>query len=177
MIALVTVFFMFLLLFGLMGAVRGWGKELLVVFSVLLALAVITLAEDSVGLKNSLLKNNEARYWFRTIVTIVLVFFGYQSPSLPRFKIATEKRDRIQDHLFGFVMGLLSGYFVVGALWSFASQAKYPFLDGLVQNPPAELKAITDMVMSKLPPVLFDQPITIFISVVVAFVFAIIFFL
>jgi uncharacterized membrane protein YfcA len=178
MIAMVTVFAMFLFMFGMIGAVRGWAKELLVVFSVILALAAISLVEDLLGFKNTLFKNNiSLQYWFRTGLIVVLVFFGYQSPSLPRFKIATEKRDRIQDHLFGFVMGVLSGYFVIGSLWAFSSQAQYPGLAQYIQGVPAELSHVTDQVLNLLPPIWLDSPTTIFILVVVSFIFAIVFFL
>ena len=178
MIAMVTVFGMFLFLFGLIGAVRGWAKEMLVIFSVILALAAITLVEDLLGFENTLFKNNpNLQYWFRTITVVVMVFFGYQSPSLPRFKTATEKRDRIQDHILGFIMGVVSGYFVVGTLWSFGSDAGYPLIAPYVQGVPPELSRITEQVMKLLPPVWLNQPTTIFICVVIAFVFAIVFFL
>jgi hypothetical protein len=107
----------------------------------------------------------------------VMVFFGYQSPSLPRFKTATEKRDRIQDHLLGFIIGLLSGYFVIGTLWAFSTQAKYPILAPYIQGVPPDLSNITDQVLHLLPPIWLNQPTIIFIFVVVAFIFAIVFFL
>ena len=66
MIAMVTVFAMFLIMFGLIGAVRGWAKEMLIIFSVILALAAISLVEDLLGFKNTLFKNNlTMQYWFR----------------------------------------------------------------------------------------------------------------
>jgi uncharacterized membrane protein YfcA len=178
MIALVTVFFMFVLFFGLIGSVRGWAKELLVIISVVLALAGISLVEDLLGLENSLFANNPSlQYWFRMITLSVLVFFGYQSPSLPRFQKATEKRARISDHLLGFFIGLASGYFVYGTYWAFASQAGYPSLQKYIQPVPAELAEVTDMIMNNLPPLLLNTPTEIFIVVVISFIFAIIFFL
>ncbi len=178
MIALVTVFVMFLVLFALIGSVRGWAKETLVVFSVILALAVISLVEDLLGLKNSFFKSNPAvQYWFRTVMVAMMVFFGYQSPSLPRLQKAVEKRGKIQDHILGFLFGILSGYFVIGTLWSFSSQANYPILAKYIRPLPVELGDITDRVLNMLPPMWLDQPTTIFIFVVIAFVFAIVYFL
>lgn len=178
MIAMVTVFFMFLVFFGFIGSVRGWAKELLVVISVILALAAISLIEDLLGLKNSLFRNNPSlQYWFRVLTVGVLVFFGYQSPSLPRFQKATEKRARIQDHLLGFFIGILSGYFVIGTIWAFSSQAQYPNLAKYIRPVPAELAEITDRVMNMLPPLWLDSPTTIFIFVVITFIFAIVYFL
>lgn len=178
MLAMVTVFAMFLLIFGFIGSVRGWAKELLIVISVVLGLAAISLVEDLLGMKNTLFRNNiSLQYWFRTLLILVLVFFGYQSPSLPRLQKATEKRGKIQDSLLGFVFGLVSGFFVIGTLWSFASQAQYPSLLKYIGPVPAELSDLTTRVMNLLPPVWLDQPTTVFIFIVVAFIFAIVYFL
>ena len=175
---MVTVFAMFLLIFGFIGSVRGWAKELLIVISVVLGLAAISLVEDLLGMKNTLFRTNiSLQYWFRTLLILVLVFFGYQSPSLPRLQKATEKRGKIQDSLLGFVFGLVSGFFVIGTLWSFASQAQYPNLMKYIGPVPAELSDLTTRVMNLLPPVWLDQPTTVFIFIVVAFIFAIVYFL
>ena len=45
MISILSAFWMFVILFGLIGAMRGWAKELLVVFSVILALFLIYVLE------------------------------------------------------------------------------------------------------------------------------------
>ena len=178
MIAMVTVFTMFLFLFGLIGLSRGWAKELLVVFSVVLALAAISLMEDLLGLSNLIFRDNATmQYYVRSGLVLLMVFFGYQSPSLPRLQKATEKRGKIQDSILGFVFGILSGYFVVGTLWSFASQAQYPGLSKYIGPVPQELVDVTQRVLNILPPVWLDQPTTVFIFVVIAFIFAIVYFL
>ena len=56
MIALVMVFMVFLFFFGFIGASRGWAKEVLVIASVILALALITLMEDLLKL-NQIIKS------------------------------------------------------------------------------------------------------------------------
>ena len=45
MISLLVVFYMFLITFAIIGGLRGWAKELLVVFSVVLAFFLIFLLE------------------------------------------------------------------------------------------------------------------------------------
>jgi hypothetical protein len=178
MIAMVTVFMMFLVIFGFIGSVRGWAKELLVVFSVGVALAAITLVEDLLGFKNTLFKDNPTlQFWFRMGMVGFMVLFGYTGPSLPRLAKATEKRGKIQDNILGFVFGLLSGFFVIGTIWSFADQAQYPIIGKYVAAVPPELNDITQRLLHMLPPVWLDQPTTIFIFVVVAFIFAVIYFL
>lgn len=175
MIAMVTVFMFFLIVFGCIGAARGWAKELLIVISVILGLAAISLVEDLLGFKNTLFRENTMlQYWFRSAIILLMVFFGYKSPSLPRLQQATEKRGMIQENLLGFVFGILSGFFVIGTLWSFASQANYPHFAKFITAVPAELSDITSRVMNLLPPVWLAQPTTIFIFVVISFVFAIV---
>ncbi len=46
-------------------------------------------------------------------VVMVMTFFGYQTPKLARFARAAERRDQIQDVMLGFIMGAVSGYFVI----------------------------------------------------------------
>ncbi len=175
MIAMVTVFMLFLIVFGFIGAVRGWAKELLIVISVVLGLAAISLIEDLLGFKNTLFRDNVTlQYWFRSGMILLMVFFGYKSPSIPRLQQATEKRGMIQENLLGFVFGALSGFFVIGTLWSFANQANYPHFVKFIGSVPAELSDITSRVLNMLPPVWLAQPTTIFIVVVVSFVFAIV---
>ena len=41
MISLVSAFWLFVIIFGLIGAMRGWAKELLVAFSVILAIFIV----------------------------------------------------------------------------------------------------------------------------------------
>ena len=43
MMTLTAVFWMYVILFGIIGGFRGWAKELLVIFSVLLAIAIDTV--------------------------------------------------------------------------------------------------------------------------------------
>jgi hypothetical protein len=45
MISLTVLFWVFIILFAIIGAMRGWSKELLVTFSVILALFLIEVLE------------------------------------------------------------------------------------------------------------------------------------
>lgn len=176
MIAMIAVFFMFLFFFALIGAARGWAKELLVIISVLVALAIIALLEGLLGLAKMLEKSPEILFYVRASIIMLMSFFGYQSPKISRIGRAAEKRDRIQDHLFGFILGIFSGYFVIGSLWSYASQAGYPLFNEYVTATPKELSAITTQFLNLMPPVWLSDPKVAFIMVVIAFVFVIIYF-
>ena len=45
MMSVVYIFWMYVFLFGIIGAMRGWAKELMVIFSVVTSLAVNLLLE------------------------------------------------------------------------------------------------------------------------------------
>ncbi len=178
MIALVAVFWMFVAVFGLIGVMRGWAKELLVIFSVVLALAFIVVMENLIPVLGPFLNSNPIiQYWVRTSIVVVMTLFGYQSPKFSRLSKSTEKRDRVQDLFLGFVVGLFSGFFVVGTLWSFAHTAGYPELDKLVTQPPANLAEQTQNILKFLPPLWLGKPPTIYIAVVIAFIFVIVVFI
>jgi hypothetical protein len=176
MIALVMVFLVFLIFFGFIGASRGWAKEVLVIASVILALAVITLLEDLLKL-DQMVKNDVVWYWIRMFILFTLVLFGYQSPKVQRISKATEKRAQIGDWILGFLMGMISGYFVVGTAWYYSNEAGYPLINEFIRPPAANFAEATERVLAILPPTWLDTPLAVFVAVVFIFVFVIIFFL
>jgi hypothetical protein len=175
MIAMVTVFMLFLILFGFIGAARGWAKEVLVVASVILALAAITLLDDLLNL-DAMVNNPNMWYWICIFILTIMVFFGYQSPKMQRIARATEKRAQIGEKILGFLMGMVSGYFVVGTYWYFSDVANYPLLNEYIRPPATNFADITERVLAILPPTWLDTPLTVFIAVVLIFIFVIIYF-
>ncbi len=88
-----------------------------------------------------------------------------------------EKRDRIQDVLLGTILGVFSGFFVVGTIWAFANAANYPFLGDYISAPPGNLVDNTQKVLNLLPPVWLGKGPNIYIAVVLAFIFVIVVFI
>jgi hypothetical protein len=177
MIAMNIIFYMFIFLFALIGAMRGWAKELLVIFSVVLALAFISVIETLIPFLAPFVTSNPVvQFYLRITIVIVIVFFGYQSPRFTRLAKATERKDRIQDILLGLILGAISGYMVYGTIWSFAQAASYPLifdyviLPGGPQVPGGEASL---RLIKWLPPVWLGKPPNIYIAVVLAFIFVI----
>ena len=179
MMSIVVVFYLFVFLFAIIGTMRGWAKELLVIFSVILALAFINVLEEFVPGVGPMIKGNpDIQFWLRISIVVFMVFFGYQTPKLSRFAKAAERRDQIQDLMLGFIMGAVSGYFVVGTLWSFVVSAGYPFGEWLVPPSPGQpLYEATERVVRLLPPVWLGKSPNIYIAVVLAFIFVIVVFI
>ncbi|NJN79252.1 MAG: hypothetical protein HC797_01560 [Anaerolineales bacterium] len=62
MMSIVYIFWMYVILFGIIGAMRGWAKELLVIFSVVTALAVNLLLEKYIPLVRDLDKAGTSNF-------------------------------------------------------------------------------------------------------------------
>jgi hypothetical protein len=174
-------FFFLVVLFGIIGAMRGWAKELLVSFSVILALALITVLETYVPIypfHGSSTDPNQikAEFWTRTFILVMLVFFGYQTPNLPRLGGARFVRERLSDTLLGLFLGMVNGYLIIGSLWWFMDEAGYPLAPYITAPPNNELGQAALRIIPYLPPSWLGIPY-IYFAVIVAFVFVIIVFL
>src|SRR5512138_306591 len=99
MVSLIVVFWMYVILFATIGAMRGWARELLVAFSVILALFITSVLENFVPIvRNILASNTTILFWVRSLMVIALIFFGYQTPNIPRLASQNRfARDRLQD--------------------------------------------------------------------------------
>src|SRR5512143_468306 len=182
---MVSIFFFFwflVLLSGIIGAMRGWAKETLVSFSVIIALFIITLLESYVPFfrvftENPAAGNAKYMFWIRTSLVLILAFFGYQTPSLQRF-VAGEKfnRDRLQDSLLGFVLGAFNGFLVVGTILYYMHIAGYPYPQFITAPITPEAQAALDRMVVYLPPRWLGIP-GIYFAVALAFIFVIIVFI
>jgi hypothetical protein len=175
MVSLAVVFWMYVVLFAIIGGMRGWAKELMVSFSVLLALTFSTLVTNYIPFIRAMQKDSPIFYfWLVTIILAVLVFFGYQTPNIARF--ATKMtRDKIQDIILGAVIGAFNGYLIAGTIWLYMSDAGYPFKD-TIMAPTGEFKTAADAMLNYMFPKLLGIP-GIYFAVVVAFIFVIVVFI
>jgi uncharacterized membrane protein required for colicin V production len=129
MISLHIVFWMFVAIFAVIGALRGWARELLVMFSLVLSIFVLSIVEKfSPGLEKSVAKDGAASlFYLKFAITVGLVIFGYQSVSFPRISVSPRLiRGNLQDTLLGLFIGIINGFLVVGTLWFYLDAAKYP---------------------------------------------------
>ena len=76
MMSIVYVFWMYVVLFAFIGGMRGWAKELLVSFSVILALAINHVLRKYVPIASSLAETDMNLFWVRTLILTVMVGFG-----------------------------------------------------------------------------------------------------
>ncbi len=177
MMSLTVTFWMYVITFAVVGAMRGWVKELLVVFSVILCLFLINVLDTFTPVFRVLAGSPISLFWVKTILLLVLTFFGYQSPNIPKIA-STGKlaRDRLQDVLLGFVLGAINGFFVFGTIWYFLDSAGYPFA---FIYPPMDGDPLAQSAYNMLPflPPNWLVPPYIYFAVGLAFVFVLVVFI
>ncbi len=173
MMSIVYIFWMFVVLFAIIGAMRGWVKELLVAFSVITALAVNLLLEKYIPLVRDLPKNGVSLFWIRSLILLALVYFGYQTvASVPRLA-SKAARERLQDGLFGAVLGGINGYFVAGTILFYNHVAEYPYRNVISPAIDPAIAQAVDLMMRYMPPRLLGEP-GIYFAVIIILIFIIV---
>jgi uncharacterized membrane protein required for colicin V production len=173
MMSIVYLFWMYVILFGLVGWMRGWAKELLVAFSVILALALNHVVHKYIPIARGLPENDVSLFWVRTIILLVLVYFGYQTViSIPHLA-SKAARERLQDTLFGAFLGAINGYLVAGSILYYMHVAEYPFENVISRPADPTLQQTVAQMMLYMPPQLLGEP-GIYFAIILAFVFVLV---
>lgn len=130
MIPLDTVFIGLVFLFAIIGALRGWAKELLVIFSVVLArfieyVSLLYVPVLSTALQT--LQDTDPKTWFyvRLLIFIILVSFGYATTVISERLGARARKEKLQDTLLGIFLGAINGFLVIGMTWGFLHKLGY----------------------------------------------------
>jgi hypothetical protein len=173
MMSIVYIFWMYVILFAIVGGMRGWAKELLVAFSVILALALNHVIRRYIPIAAAMSEADVTLFWVRTIVLLVLVFFGYQTVITISRLASKAARERLQDTLFGVILGAFNGYLIAGTILYYMHVANYPF-ERVIARPqdPALLQTVNQM-MLYMPPQLLGEP-GIYFAVILAFIFVLV---
>lgn len=179
MMTLTFAFWLFVTLFAIIGAMRGWAKELLVTASAILSIFVLSVLERYVPpVRDFLATPNEApEFWMRTGVMLVLVFFGYQTPNIQKIAGGKFIREKLSDSLLGLFIGAVNGFLIVSTVWYFMAQSGYPF-PKFITAPSAdnELSASALRLIPYLAPQWLGIPV-IYFAVAISFVFLLVIFI
>jgi colicin V production protein len=174
MMSLVYVLWMYVILFAIIGTLRGWAKELLVAFSVILALALNHLLRKYVPIVSDLPDDSTSLFWIQTLILGALVFFGYQTVALVPHLQSKATRERLQDALFGAILGAINGYLIAGTLLFYVVQTKYQIAPTVIMPPtdPVAAARVADL-MAYLAPHLLGEP-GIYFAVILCFIFVLV---
>lgn len=143
MIELSAFFWLMVVLFGVIGLMRGWVREIQVTAAIVLAMFIIeqispwvwtVLVERTPAemLATEPLATLRRLVMLKAAILMIISFFGYQGPVIVQFATsgrsrAGHPRESMQEGFLGLLVGLLNGYLIVGALWWYIHTAQYPF--------------------------------------------------
>jgi lysylphosphatidylglycerol synthetase-like protein (DUF2156 family) len=179
MVYLNFIFYCFVILFAVIGTMRGWAKEMMVTASAVLALFIITVLETYVkGINQTFAQSGTTgQFWMRVAIIVILAFFGYQAPNIPRIGGDRFARERLQDSLLGVFLGGLNGYLIVGSIWYFLSQANYQALAYIVPPDPSTAAGQAAIkLLAFMAPAWMGVPL-IYFAVALSFIFVVVVFL
>jgi hypothetical protein len=161
----VDIFFLILVaIWGAIGIVRGYHKELGVTLLLFIGLFSLLFLDAEAGSKVDKLlefiagpdpgKQAAVAALFACGFLIFVTFIAYQGEIL-RFPGSTN------NSFLSWSVGLLNGYLLAGSLWYYLSQAQWPL--NVVQPPYSQLYTA---IYTVLPPAIFKWPYLIALIVI-----------
>jgi hypothetical protein len=177
MVSLTAIFSVFIIIFALIGAMRGWSKELLVTSALILGLFINTILDRHIPAYQTMLmmQTPETQFMLRGGAIALLAFFGYQTPQF-RFLQPKMVRERLEEILLGLIIGGVNGYFLFGTIWYYLEQSGYPTDLVVLPEPGTELAVRIANTMAYLPPSILAPPL-IYFAVGAVFIFVIVVFI
>jgi uncharacterized membrane protein required for colicin V production len=149
MLTFITVFWILVGVIAVIGAMRGWAKELINIFGVVLGLTLYDLVMTYVPFVRTFLDQMQINdpvggqrleFLLTSGGFLMIVFFAYLGPVAARQiggKAQVKARETLQDALLGFILGAVNGYLIVGTIWFFLHVNNYPFPDSMMTRPEA----------------------------------------
>jgi hypothetical protein len=146
-----------------MGALRGWSKEMLVLFSVVVALSSRVIFSEYVPFVKELFNRPPIqRFYIDTGLVVLMAVAGYAGPVVSGRLARASARETVQDILLGFIIGAMNGYLIIGSVWHFLATAGYGIW-GVAQ--PAPNTIASALATKYLPPSWLSNPILLTIFV------------
>ncbi len=167
MIALHAVFWTFVIVFALIGALRGVAKEILVSTSIVGVMFLFSLLQQfAPAIWESLTRDPATGFFAETFAITLAAIFGYAGPALSVQLAGRAKREKGVEIIAGFAAGAINGWLIAGSILFFLHRAGYPFPE--VLQPPAPTSPVLDM-LGWMPPALIKPPLLYFAVLIVLF--------
>ncbi len=159
------VFLTVFVIFGVIGVVRGYGKELGVTTMLFITLFVLEFLDERYQAQVTRLlavftgPDQEAQVAAKALIycaaLLVVTFISYEGETL---SFPGGKPGKI---IFDLGSGLLNGYLLAGSLWYYLQAANWPIL-----RPTGEFTALYRTLVRFLPPAVFPWQYLIGLAVI-----------
>lgn len=175
MIELSVFLWLLILLFAMVGFLRGWTREVVATAGILLALFTLYQFQDVFFTPIVRSASPQQQFFLYSGLLTAVTFFAYQTPGtaarLSDGRLWANRREGLQERLLGAIVGGINGWLFFGSIWYFMFATGYP-LDPFIVEPVAG-SASAGMINS-LPLIFLVQGNLLTILVIVLFLFVII---
>jgi hypothetical protein len=132
MIQLSTMMWISAVFFAVIGAMRGWNKEIITLCGIVLALFALYLIDNTLrGILLASVPSDQA-FVVQMVLFAAIVYTAYRARGGQMRSRA--QRERVQDIILGAMLGALNGYLIWGSFWYFLDINEYP-LSPLITAP------------------------------------------
>ncbi len=113
-----VVFAFFTVLFGFIGAMRGWVREIIATASLILAIFVLNQFGNMLAgfAPDQSPEGATARFAVKAVPFLVIAFFGYLGPAVVRSRFSNDARGRIEGGIISFLFGAINGFLILSTL-------------------------------------------------------------
>jgi hypothetical protein len=125
MVELYSMMWIFALVFGFIGFLRGWNQELVATGGLLMAmLAILQFESFARGLLFSTLPREQI-FLIEMVVLLGITFIVYQNRELRG--VQPRARSNLGAGVLGALVGFVNGYLLGGSIWYLLDINEYPF--------------------------------------------------
>ncbi len=173
MIQLSSFLWFMIVMFGLIGYMRGWTKEIIALTGLVLAIFSLEQFKDVLLAPLTAGAAPAQQFYLYGGILLVIAFFAYQTPESLEKRTQRHKggREGFQEGLLGALLGGFNGYLLFGSLWYYMDNLGYP-LSPYVSAPP--LGSPSAAMVGQLPLVWMLEGNLLTLMVVVLFLFVIV---
>lgn len=175
MMQLSTFLWMMIILFAIIGFLRGWTKEIVSTAGIILALFTTWQFQNILIQPLTKGATGEQIFYLYSGLLIIITFFAYQTPGtasrLSEGRMWSGRREGLQERLLGAVIGGVNGWLIFGTIWYYLDATHYPFSPFIIAPAPGSASAA---MVSTLPLIFLVQGNLLTILVIVLFLFVII---
>jgi uncharacterized membrane protein required for colicin V production len=175
MVQLSTFLWMMIVLFAVVGFLRGWTKEIVATAGIILALFTSWQFQGFLITPLTRGASPEQVFYLYTGLLAIITFFAYQTPGtaarLSEGRMWSARREGLQERLLGAIVGGINGWLVFGSVWYYLDATNYPFNPYIIAPAPGSASAA---MVSSLPLIFLVQGNLLTILVIVLFLFVII---
>lgn len=160
-------------LFAVVGFIRGSVKELISLAGIVLSLFVLEQTGDVIISPVIGSAPLEQQFYVYAGLMLLITYFAYQTPGYLDFSRGgrSDAREGLQEGLLGATIGGVNAYLLFGALWYYMDVLHYPLSPSIMAPP---LNSASAELINSLPMVWLLEGNLLTLVVIVMFLFVII---